>query len=61
MGSTKKINVFTINNVYFTNISLIFLNHNNSTDTANRFRLLLYPLQVSPQLLLLQQEPLLLS
>ena len=42
--------------MYFTNISLIFLNHNNSTDTVDRFRLLLNPLQVSPQFLLVQQE-----
>jgi hypothetical protein len=43
--------------MYFTNISLIFfLNHNDSTDTADRFRLPLNPLQVLSHLLLLQQE-----
>ena len=33
-----------------------FLNHNNSTETADRFRLPLNPLQISPQYLQLKQE-----
>jgi hypothetical protein len=43
--------------MYLTNISLIFfLNHNDSTDTAERCRLPVNPLQVQSHLLLLQQE-----